>query len=73
MARIIVGLCARRDADGNFMPALPIYRDFPGDVAQADLLPLGQLADHLAKKYQKALREGRRAIKKEMEERKNDC
>ncbi len=57
MARVQVGIFAERDADGNFFPAVPIYREVAGEE-DADLtdeyLPLdafAQIVTPLCKKY----------------------
>lgn len=54
MARVQTGLIARRDADGNFLQAEPIYEDLPvkkNGLTAAENQAYEQLAKDMAKKF----------------------
>lgn len=54
MARVQTGLIARRDADGNFLQAEPIYEDLPVEkngLTAAENQAYKRFAKDMAKKF----------------------
>lgn len=56
MALVPVGIMAMRLPDGNFLPAVPIYREIElsqKEAEKSEYLPLDELAEIFADKFKK--------------------
>ena len=51
--KVKVGIVAYRRPDGSFLPAQPIYREFPGVKDETELWPMDALIKIFADKYKK--------------------
>lgn len=51
MARIQIGIIAYRKPNGDFLPAIPIYRDVATERPIEELLPIDELAEIFADKF----------------------
>lgn len=62
MAKVMVGVIARRREDGTFLPAQPIYREIPEFPEDSyEHYPFKELEEYFAKKYTEFLRAKRAA------------